>query len=197
MRILLRFHCWRSLLHDPTAQNHGKRSCGSKARIGAVTGCLSLERRCILNSFIPWVGGKGKLLWIINKMAPYHYRRFIDVFGGSGTVTMNRPICILRLNEISSPAHMMSWLLVKRESAFLTWRQKLRISSAQKIQHSNAVHSTHGIFSFGATSLTWRCYFKSLLRMKTMDTFQRIYSKGCLSGFKTKSRFFDRPSRTS
>ena len=46
-------------------------------------------------------------------------------------------------------------------------------------------------------SLTWRCCFKSLLRMKTMDTFQRIYSKGCLSGFKTKSRFFDRPSRTS
>lgn len=45
-----------------------------------------------MNSFIPWVGGKGKLLWIINKMAPYHYRRFIDVFGGSGTVTMNRPI---------------------------------------------------------------------------------------------------------
>lgn len=38
---------------------------------------------------------------------------------------------------------------------------------------------------------------QSLLRMKTMDTFQRIYSKGCLSGFKTKSRFFDRPSRTS
>ena len=57
--------------------------------------------------------------------------------------------------------------------------------------------STHGIFSFGATSLTWRCYFKSLLKMKTMDTFQRIYSKGCLSGFKTKSRFFDRPSHTS
>ena len=55
-------------------------------------------------------------------------------------------ICILRPNEISSPAHMMSWLLVKRESAFLTWQQKLRISSAQKIQHSNAVHSTHGIF---------------------------------------------------
>ena len=92
MRIFLRFHCWRSLLHDSATQKHGKRSCGSKARIGAVTGCLSLERRCILNSFIPWVGGKGKLLWIINKMAPYHYRRFIDVFGGSGTVTLNRPI---------------------------------------------------------------------------------------------------------
>ena len=36
-----------------------------------------------MNSFIPWVGGKSKLLWIINKMAPDHYSRFIDVFGGS------------------------------------------------------------------------------------------------------------------
>jgi len=45
-----------------------------------------------LNSFIPWVGGKGKLLWIINKLMPDHYKRFIDVFGGSGTVTMSRPI---------------------------------------------------------------------------------------------------------
>lgn len=44
-----------------------------------------------MNSFIPWVGGKGKLLWIISKMAPERYSRFIDVFGGSGTVTMNRP----------------------------------------------------------------------------------------------------------
>lgn len=26
-----------------------------------------------MNSFIPWVGGKSKLLWIINKMAPDHY----------------------------------------------------------------------------------------------------------------------------
>ena len=36
-----------------------------------------------MNSFIPWVGGKGKLLWIINKLMPDRYTRFIDVFGGS------------------------------------------------------------------------------------------------------------------
>ena len=47
-----------------------------------------------MNSFIPWVGGKGKLLWIINKLMPDRYTRFIDVFGGSGTVTMCRP-CLL------------------------------------------------------------------------------------------------------
>ena len=45
-----------------------------------------------MKSFIPWVGGKGKLLWILNKLAPERYNRFIDVFGGSGTVTINRPI---------------------------------------------------------------------------------------------------------
>ena len=58
-----------------------------------------------MNSFIPWVGGKGKLLWIINKMAPDHYTRFIDVFGGSGTVTMSRPIqpgCMEVYNDFNS-----------------------------------------------------------------------------------------------
>ena len=51
-----------------------------------------LKEGASLNSFIPWVGGKGKLLWIINKLMPDHYKRFIDVFGGSGTVTISRPI---------------------------------------------------------------------------------------------------------
>lgn len=65
-----------------------------------------------MNSFIPWVGGKSKLLWIINKMAPDHYSRFIDVFGGSGTVTMSRPIqqgCMevyLKGKEITSAGHL-------------------------------------------------------------------------------------------
>lgn len=40
----------------------------------------------IARSFIPWVGGKSKLLWLIRKLAPPWYPRFIDVFGGSGTV---------------------------------------------------------------------------------------------------------------
>lgn len=45
-----------------------------------------------MKSFIPWVGGKGKLIWLIQKLAPARYSRFIDVFGGSGTVTLSRPI---------------------------------------------------------------------------------------------------------
>ena len=43
----------------------------------------------IVKSLISWVGGKSKLMWIINLFAPPVYERSIDVFGGSGTVTLN------------------------------------------------------------------------------------------------------------
>ena len=55
--------------------------------------------------------------------------------------------------DILSSAHDELALSRERESAFLTWQQKPRISSVQKIQLSNAVHSTRGISSFGAASL--------------------------------------------
>ncbi len=43
----------------------------------------------LTKSIIAWVGGKAKLMWIINLLAPNKYERSIDVFGGSGTVTLN------------------------------------------------------------------------------------------------------------
>ena len=51
------------------------------------------------------MGGKGKLLWLIRKLAPPWYPRFIDVFGGSGTVTLDRPIrkgCLEVYNDYNS-----------------------------------------------------------------------------------------------
>ena len=44
-----------------------------------------------MKSFIPWVGGKSKLLWLIRKLSPSRYSRFIDVFGGSGSVLLGNP----------------------------------------------------------------------------------------------------------
>ena len=38
------------------------------------------------------VGNKTAILHILYALFPLHYGRFIDVFGGSGTVTMSRPI---------------------------------------------------------------------------------------------------------
>ena len=48
------------------------------------------------------MGGKGKLLWLIDRLAPASYARFVDVFGGSGTVTLGRPLrrgCIEVYND--------------------------------------------------------------------------------------------------
>ncbi len=43
----------------------------------------------MIKSIIGWVGGKAQLMWLINHLSPSYYDRFIDVFGGSGTVTLN------------------------------------------------------------------------------------------------------------
>lgn len=43
----------------------------------------------MIKSIISWVGGKAKLMWLINLLAPPRYERSVDVFGGSGTVTLN------------------------------------------------------------------------------------------------------------
>lgn len=58
-----------------------------------------------MTTLIPWVGGKGKLLWVIDELAPHDYSCFVDVFGGSGTVTMNRPLkkgCMEVYNDYNS-----------------------------------------------------------------------------------------------
>ena len=51
------------------------------------------------------MGGKGKLLWLIDRLAPASYARFVDVFGGSGTVTLGHPLrrgCAEVYNDFNS-----------------------------------------------------------------------------------------------
>lgn len=43
-------------------------------------------------TLIPWIGGKGKLISAIHDMLPRGFARFVDVFGGGGTVTFNLPM---------------------------------------------------------------------------------------------------------
>lgn len=53
---------------------------------------------------IPWVGGKGQLMWAIQSLMPARYKRFVDVFGGSGTVTLNLqlpPNCLQVYNDLN------------------------------------------------------------------------------------------------
>ena len=58
-----------------------------------------------MKSFLPWVGGKSKLLWLIQRLSPARYDRFVDVFGGSGTVMLNHPHhkgCVEVYNDYNS-----------------------------------------------------------------------------------------------
>jgi len=44
----------------------------------------------IIKSFISWVGGKTKLLWLIHKLFPNSYTRYVEVFGGGASVLFSR-----------------------------------------------------------------------------------------------------------
>lgn len=71
---------------------------------------------------IPWVGGKGKLMWLINLLAPTGYDRFIDAFGGSAAVTMNRPIqkgCLEVYNDYNSNLTNLFYCVRERTMALL------------------------------------------------------------------------------
>ena len=75
-----------------------------------------------MKSFIPWVGGKSKLLWLIDKLSPPHYTRFIDVFGGSGTVTFSRPVrrnCMEVYNDYNSDLTNLFFCVKNRTMALI------------------------------------------------------------------------------
>ena len=68
------------------------------------------------------MGGKGKLLWLINRLAPSRYDRFVDVFGGSGTVTLNRPLrrgCIEIYNDFNGNLTNLICCVKERTMALL------------------------------------------------------------------------------
>lgn len=41
-----------------------------------------------MTKLMPWVGGKAQLMWAIQMLLPTHYKTLVDVFGGSGIMTM-------------------------------------------------------------------------------------------------------------
>ena len=81
---------------------------------------------------IPWVGGKGKLMWLINKFAPNSYDRFIDVFGGSATVTLNHPLkkgCLEIYNDYNSNLTNLFFCVKERPMALLRELKFLPLNS--------------------------------------------------------------------
>ena len=70
----------------------------------------------------PWVGGKGKLLWLIHKLFPSLCSCFVDVFGGSGTVLLSRPLkkgCAEIYNDYNSNLTNLFYCIKNRPLALL------------------------------------------------------------------------------
>ena len=68
------------------------------------------------------MGGKSKLLWLIDKLFPPSYSRVIDVFGGSGTVLMNRPLrsgCLEVYNDFNSDLVNLFFCVKNRTMALI------------------------------------------------------------------------------
>ena len=77
---------------------------------------------------IPWVGSKTPLLWAIQSLLPVHFRKFVDVFGGSGTVTLNLQLpknCLQIYNDLDHDLYNLLYctrnktLALTRELGFL------------------------------------------------------------------------------
>ena len=61
-------------------------------------------------------------MWLINKFAPNGYDRFIDVFGGSATVTLNRPLkkgCLEIYNDYNSNLTNLFFCVKQRPMALI------------------------------------------------------------------------------
>ena len=71
----------------------------------------------MVKSPFPWVGGKSKLLWLIHKLFPSRISTFVDVFGGSGTVLLSRPVIkgVLEIyNDFNSNLTNLMYCIKKR-----------------------------------------------------------------------------------
>lgn len=61
-------------------------------------------------------------MWLIDRLAPPHYTRFVDVFGGSGTVLMSRPVksgCMEVYNDYNSNLTNLFHCVKERPMALL------------------------------------------------------------------------------
>lgn len=57
-----------------------------------------------LIKLMPWMGGKGQLMWAIQMLLPIHYQTLVDVFGGSGIITLNTAVpkgCLQIYNDLN------------------------------------------------------------------------------------------------
>ena len=76
-----------------------------------------------LAKLIPWKGSKAQLMWAIQSLMPIHYNKLVDVFGGSGCVTLNlqTPRGVLRVyNDLDSNLYNMMYCVREKPVSVIT-----------------------------------------------------------------------------
>ena len=73
-----------------------------------------------LIKLMPWMGGKGQLMWAIQMLLPIHYRTLVDVFGGSGIITLNTAVpkgCLQIYNDLNHDLYNLLFCVKHRPMA--------------------------------------------------------------------------------
>lgn len=69
---------------------------------------------------IPWVGGKAQLMWAIQMLLPTYYKTLVDVFGGSGIITLNTSVpkgCLQIYNDLNHDLYNLFFCVKHRPMA--------------------------------------------------------------------------------
>lgn len=80
-----------------------------------------------LIKLMPWMGGKGQLMWAIQMLLPIHYKTLVDVFGGSGIITLNTAVpkgCLQIYNDLNHDLYNLLFCVKHRPT--VRWAVWLR-----------------------------------------------------------------------
>ena len=72
-----------------------------------------------LVKLMPWMGGKGQLMWAIQMLLPIHYKTLVDVFG-SGIITLNTAVpkgCLQIYNDLNHDLYNLLFCVKHRPMA--------------------------------------------------------------------------------
>lgn len=88
-----------------------------------------------LIKLMPWMGGKGQLMWAIQMLLPIHYKTLVDVFGGSGIITLNTAVpkgCLQIYNDLNHDLYNLLFCVKHRPMALTKELSFLHINACDE-----------------------------------------------------------------
>lgn len=105
---------------------------------------------------VPWVGGKGQLMWAIQMLLPSHYKTLVDVFGGNGIITLNTAVprgCLQIYNDLNHDLYNLLFCAKERPMELV---REWAFSPS-----TPTMNSMYCSVSFGARTSPWNIWSSS------------------------------------